>query len=437
MDQEALIAELERVKGDEELTAQVVGRLAEPGDAAAPGLVAALGAVSGQAMWGLRDALRLIGPAAFDAAVAARARAAKAPEWWELGHVLRGFDERCLPQYVAALSHPMKEIRHEVLGGLRNLGAAAAPAVVDVIPFLDARDSSTCYQAEKAIRAIGGQAGPLLREIRRRGPARLRRHALSALVIIGGESELDERDLRALERLVRLKAAHDIPDQLPDQRWVAVPGATYEGLFEAMGLHDRRPCTISMGLSAMEHDETYVEGPDGGKRPVYRVFVTPELDGWRLVYADTALWKMRWGVDELVRRVSAACGEAHYFLQDDLSDSTIWAVALDGEIRRSYARYGNPEWRGEPLDWETPLSGDPDGGAPNDDLDEDDLDFEDDYDDDSESNATRESSIDRVAGKLSTDPNAVGSHTALRGHGWLAVTEAGVGHGPFSGVLRI
>ncbi|MFJ4619939.1 hypothetical protein [Streptomyces sp. NPDC088812] len=421
MDQGALLAELEQAGRDKELTARIVRRLAEPGADAAPGLVAALGTASRQAMWGLRDALRLIGPPAFDAAVAARARAEKVPEWWELGHVLRGFDERCLPQYVTALSHPMKEIRQQALGGLENLGEAAAGAVAAVLPFLNDRDSFTRYKAERTIRAIGRQAGPELRGIRRTGPARLRRHALSALALIGGEAALDERDLRALERLVRVKSAQDTPRDLPEHRWLAVPGATYEGLFDAMGLHDRRPCTIAMGLSAMGDDTAVVTAPDGTRRTAYRVFVTPELDGWRLIYADTPLWEMHWDVNALLRRISAACGQAQFFFQDDHSDSMVWILALDGAVRRSYWRYGEPEWQGDPLDWEEPLSEDPDF----------------DPDDDHEPNATLASSVDAAARELSLDPTGVGQHTPLRGHGWLAITEEGVGHGPFTGVLRI
>ncbi|MFI6650451.1 HEAT repeat domain-containing protein [Streptomyces sp. NPDC050529] len=417
MDQDELIAELERAGQDKELTARVVRLLAEPGAAAAPGLVAALGTVSRQAMWGLRDALRLIGPAAFDAAVAARARAEKVPDWWELGHVLRGFDERCFPQYVVALSHPMKEIRQQALWGLQNLGESATAAVVDVIPFLDDADRYTRYQAEKAIRAIGRQAGPMLRGIRREGPAHLRGNALNALALIGGEAEIDERDRRALERLVRIKTTQDVPESLPEHRWLAVPGATYEGLFTAIGLHDRRPCTISMGLAAMEDDVALVAGSDGKKRPVYRVFVTPELDGWRLVYADTPLGEMHWDFDDLLHRISAACGQAQYFFQDDHSDSMVWALAVDGEVRRRYWRYEEPEWQGEPLAWEEPLGADPDF--------------------DPEPNATQASSVDCAARRLSLDPTGVGEHTAMRGHGWLAVTEEGVGHGPFTGALRI
>ncbi|MFI6967070.1 HEAT repeat domain-containing protein [Streptomyces sp. NPDC050255] len=421
MDQGELIAELELATRDKELTARVVRSLAEPGAAAAPGLVAALGRVSRQAMWGLRDALHLIGPAALDAAVAARARSEKVPDWWELGHVLRGFDERCLPQYVAALSHPMKEIRQQALWGLQNLGASAATAVMDVIPFLADADSYTRYQAEKTVRAIGRQAGPELRDIRREGPAHLRRHALNALALIGGEAEIGERDLHVLERLVRIKSAQDIPESLPEYRWLAVPGATYEGLFAAMGLHDRRPCTVAMGLAAMENDVALVADSEGAERAVYRVFVTPELDGWRLVYADTPLWEMHWDVDGLLDRISAACGQAQFFFQDDHSDSMVWSLAVDGEVRRSYWRYGEPEWRGEPLDWEEPLSADPDF----------------DPDDDQASNATQASSVDSAAGELSLDPTGVGEHTSMRGHGWLAITEEGVGHRPFTGALRI
>ncbi|WP_129842061.1 hypothetical protein [Streptomyces sp. RFCAC02] len=421
MDQDELIAELERAGHDKELRARAVRRLAEPGAAAVPGLLAALTTVDRYVMFGLQEALRLIGPAAFDATVAARARAEKVPDWWELGHVLRGFDERCLPQYVAALSHPMGEIRTQALGGLEKLGEAAAPAVADVLPFLDDPDSYTRYVAEKAVRAMGPRVCPELRAVRRNGPAKLRGHALTALATVAGEDGLDARDRLALERLVRIKLADDIPSSLPDHRWLAVRGAAYEGLFDVMGLHDRRPCTIAMGLSAMGHDIARVPGPDGTERVAYRVFVTPELDGWRLVYADTPLWEMHWDVDDLLRRLSAACGEAQFFFQDTHSDSMVWSVAVDGAVRRSYWRYGDPEWEGEPLDWEEPLSAGPA------------FDPEDDHD----PNATLATDAGYAAIALSLDPTGVCEGMPMSGHGWLAVTEKGVGHGPFTGALHI
>ncbi|MFI6951337.1 hypothetical protein [Streptomyces sp. NPDC050422] len=99
----------------------------------------------------------------------------------------------------------------------------------------------------------------------------------------------------------------------------------------------------------------------------------------------------------------------------------VWALAVDGEVRRRYWRYGEPEWQGEPLDWEEPLGADSDF----------------DPDDDHEPNATQASTVDSAALWLSLNPTGVGEHTPKRGHGWLAVTEEGVGHGPFTGALRI
>ncbi|WP_432102201.1 HEAT repeat domain-containing protein [Streptomyces sp. bgisy091] len=421
MDQAALVAELEEALKKRESTDGIVRRLAEPGAAAVPGLLSSLTEVSRGALWGLRDALHLIGPAAFDAAVAARARADKVPDWWELGHVLRGFDERCLTRYVEALSHPMKEIRQQALGGLEKLGEGAADTLPDIIPFLNDADSYTRYQAEKTVGAIGVEGAPVLRGIRRDGPGRLRRHALTALALVGGADQLDERDRRAVERLVRLKATRDTPVELPDHRWLAVPGATYERLFEVLDLYDRVPCTISMGLSAMLHDTAEITDPEGTRHSVFRVFVTPELDGWRLVYADTPLGEMAWDVDDLLGRLSAACGQAQLFWQDAHSDSMFWAVALDGVTRRRYWRYEDPEWEGDPMDWETPLSADPDH----------------DPEEDHEPGATLESDTNGAATALSLDPTMVGSGTVLRGHGWLATSMPGVGQAPFAGALRI
>ncbi|MEU2248307.1 hypothetical protein [Streptomyces sp. NPDC019224] len=417
MDQTALIAELEQAAKHSQPTAGIVRRLAEPGAAAAPGLVAALGTVTRSALGGLRDALRLIGPPAFDITVAARARADKVPDGWELDHVLRGFDERCIPQYRAALTHPMKEIRLQALGGLKNLGEAAAGTLTDVIPFLNDADSYTRYAAEQTLGAIGTGTGSVLRDIRRDGPAHLRRCALTALAIIGAADLLDERDRRALERLIRIKAAQDTPDSLPDHQWIAVPGATYEGLFDAMGLHDRIPCTLSMGLSAAENDAVDVTDPDGTRHTAYRVFVTPELDGWRLVYANTPLSPTVWNYADVLERLSAACGQAQFFSQDEHSDSMIWAVALDGVLRRRYRRNELPEWEGDPMEWETPLGDDP----------------EEEY----EPNATRECDTNAAAWSLSLVPEEVNADTTLRGHGWLAISRPDVGHTAFSGALRI
>lgn len=67
------------------------------------------------------------------------------------------------------------------------------------------------WQAEKDLRALGSEGASGLLEIRRNGPGTLRRHALHALAMIGAGDELNDRDRRALERLVRIKLLNDRP----------------------------------------------------------------------------------------------------------------------------------------------------------------------------------------------------------------------------------
>ncbi|MFG3257162.1 HEAT repeat domain-containing protein [Streptomyces sp. NPDC048172] len=416
MEQQELIAQLETVGHDKDRAAELVRRLAEPGAAAAPGLAAALGSVKRDTMWRLIEALRQIGPPAFDAVVARYTRAERPPDWSQLRFALHRFDERCLPQYTAALDHPWPEIRRHALIGLQNLGPRASSAVRAVLPLLAHKNSYMRYSAGQTLLKIGQDAAPELRAVRRDGPPALRRPALRALALVGGEAALEERDLRVLERLVRMKVADDVPSSLGAHRWLAVPGDAYERLFDIIGLHDRRPCTLAMGRSAMADDMAVVRDAEGKEQVVYRVFVTPELDGWRLVYADTPLGDMDWDIEELLDELSAACGEAQFFYEDGHSGTMVWAVSEDGVPRRAYWRHSDPEWQGEPLAWEEGV-----------DADAEDLDGQ----------PSDEDSVSRAAPELSLDPELVGDRTRMRGHGWLAVTSPDVGHGPFTGILEI
>ncbi|MFG2569096.1 hypothetical protein ACGFR6_27155 [Streptomyces sp. NPDC048567] len=214
------------------------------------------------------------------------------------------------------------------------------------------------------------------------------------------------------------RVADDTPDSLPDHQWIAVPGATYEGLFDALGLHHRIPCTLATGLAAAEHDSVDVTGPNGTRQTAYRVFVTPELDGWRLIYADSALTPTVWEFGATIERLSAACGQAQFFSQDEHSDSMIWAVAINGVLRRRYWRNETPEWTGEPMEWEEPLDDAP-------------------AEEDSPPHATAECDTNAAAWALSIVPEDVDADTTLRGHGWLAVTRPDVGHTAFPGALRV
>ncbi|MGW0396095.1 hypothetical protein ACWDYJ_35595 [Streptomyces sp. NPDC003042] len=86
---------------------------------------------------------------------------------------------------------------------------------------------------------------------------------------------------------------------------------------------------------------------------------------------------------------------------------------------RQYAAEGDPEWEGDPLPWET-LAVDEPG-------------FDPEYD---EANAGT-TGARSACGSLSVEPGEVGPDTEVRGHGWLALTAAGVSHGAFPGTLRI
>jgi hypothetical protein len=61
------------------------------------------------------------------------------------------------------------------------------------------------------LRDDGDPVVPALPAIRRRGPGAVRRGALLALVYLRGEAGLDTEDLAVLRRLIRVKAARDVP----------------------------------------------------------------------------------------------------------------------------------------------------------------------------------------------------------------------------------
>ncbi|TYC66615.1 hypothetical protein EH183_42280 [Streptomyces sp. CB01881] len=397
--------------------AGVVSRLAAAGEAAVPALLAARPEFEQSGRPEIAQALREIGPPALRAAVAASLGSDTPPDERELARLLGLFDARCVDELTLLLEHPSPAVRGAALTALRGLGPAARPALAAVLPLLgDRRKESS---ARRFLEAMDPSAVGELLAVRENGPGRLRRHALHALAHLGACDALPARDRAALERLVRIKLLDDrLPDETWDFHWVVVPGDTYEAAFEALGLHDRIPATLAMGLSGRVHDEAVVARADGTELAVQRVFVTPEIAGWRLFFGRSLV---NCPDDGSLERLAEACGRAHYHFRDGYEDSHHWALAERGRgVVRSFRTYREPAWTGEPLPWEEPQTEDP--------LWEPGM-----Y----EPNASLEWDAHAVAGRLTVDPEEIDEDTPMTGHGWFAVTAPGAGHGVFPGALSI
>ncbi|MER7000028.1 hypothetical protein [Streptomyces sp. NPDC000410] len=401
-------------------------RLAEQADTVVPTLLHGVAGVQRTAdLQPVMRALRHIGPRAFDGVLAAWRR--KEVTDWQAGRLLGVFDERCADQYAALAADPDYGKSGDGFQGLVRLRVDSEAGLRALVGCF-ARGRLIPYKASDYARLLHDSFRPRLRSLRRDPAAspRVRRGAMAALMAGGGADALDDRDRAALERLIRVKILDEIP-RLPSSTlsgwWMAVPGATYEGVFEALGLHDRRPVTTAAGVQAAESREIRVPGPDDAGRTVGRAFVTPELNGWRLVFGPFDLlvgdpWD---GMIETVERVSVHCGQAQFFFLDDAGGSDVWMVAENGRVIRQYAAESDPEWEGDPLPWET--------------LAVDDPHFDPEYDEALPNAGT--TGARSACGYLSVDPDNVGPDTQVRGHGWLALTAPGVGHGAFPGTLRI
>ncbi|MGW5425106.1 hypothetical protein [Streptomyces sp. NPDC003943] len=422
---ESLVEDLE---SDDALRAEAAAtRLVEQADTVVPALLRDLASVQRTVdLQPVMRVLRLIGPPAFDMLLAAWSR--KEVTNWQVGRLLGAFDDRCADQYAALAATPDHGRSGDGFQGLLRLRSDSETGLRALVETY-ARGRLVPYKAADYARLLHDSFRLRLRSLRRDPEAspRTRRGAMAALVAGGGADALDERDRAAIERLIRVKIPHEVP-RLPSSTlsgwWMAVPGATYEGVFEALDLHDRRPVTIAAGVEASESREIQVPGQDGTDRTVGRVFVTPEVDGWRLVFGpfDLLVGDDPWdGMIETVERISAHCGQAQLFFLDDAGGSDVWMVAVDGQVVRRYAAESDPEWEGDPLPWET--------------LAVDDPDFDPEYDEAPPNAGT--TGARSACAYLSVDPGEVGPDNEVRGHGWLALTAPDVGHGAFPGTLRI
>ncbi|MGG2461018.1 hypothetical protein ACO0M4_14555 [Streptomyces sp. RGM 3693] len=326
---------------------------------------------------------------------------------------------------IAALVRRLAAESREDRAAARDaLTALGAPVVKHLLPLLRNEETPGNTAAESCLESLGHAAIAPLREVRAQGPGSLRKAALRMLAVLGGGDALSEADRAAVERLVRIKLPDEQPGDLPTGRWVALPKAEVADIVRALDLHDVRPVTTAMGISAAVENENSLDYPGeaGSARTAYRVFITPEFDGWRLLYGTEYLNDHWWNV---VSRLSRHCGEAHFYAVDDYDGAWVWWISENGQDRRGYRTYGDPEWVGEPMEFERDL-------MPDEDADED----ADEYDDAAEEYAEGVRDPEEVASLISVQPTVVEVLDKV-GHGWLAVTDPEVGHGRFRGALHI
>ncbi|MGA3490412.1 hypothetical protein ACK8GG_20660 [Micromonosporaceae bacterium DT55] len=192
----------------------------------------------------------------------------------------------------------------------------------------------------------GMELVPRLRQIRREGPGRLRAAALEVLVAIGGEAVLDEADMAAAERLIRVKAPSETPIGIDAcvTFWICVRGGDQQGVMSSLGLTALRPATFALGESVVVGD---AHGDESGL-----VFVTPELNGWTAVvglWCDPFVDERREEIRALVEELSERYDEAHAYYFSSQGDGSAWLIARNGRTVRRYIEWSAAMALGEPL----------------------------------------------------------------------------------------
>lgn len=370
---------------------------------------------------------------------------------WTLG----GLDVDDPGIYEPLLNHPHPAVRSGALYAIQARAEAAGPLIERLAPSLGDPDSGVRERAVRAFQAIGAATVPHLQQVRRRpatGP-RIRAGALEALASIAGPDGLDARDRHAWRRLTRIHLSAEVPDGFHlCGSWYAVPTADQGVVLDAFALGSPEPVTLRTGAAAWNHDHhAWNTAPHAS---CARVFVSPELDGWTLVFGDASedTHTMRDAdgrseARELVVRnrcadLAGRFGSAHWYGMSCGDGWTAWCIAEAGEVVRYYdvedaGRYGDdaprhPAEAGLLLPHEPRL---PDGA------------LADMTHADPETLIARYRQLkeqlqipdtcyaDTLAARLSVDPAALDAGTRVRGHGVLALTTCGQEHGHPAGAL--
>jgi hypothetical protein len=349
-----------------------------------------------------------------------------------------------LSAFVPGLRHPSPKVRDNTAYVLQLNGAAALPYVPDLIALLDDPDADVRRRIVWALQEIGPDVIPSLRDVRRSGSSgRLRRPALEALAAVGGPSALDDRDRALIRRLIRVKLAADTPEPMHlCGTWYAVPSGDRPAVLDAFGLSDPEVVTMRLGASVWNHDH---HAWTGEHRACRRVYVSPRLDGWTLVFGDPFDFHDEevdpGAIQSHCRELSHRFGAAHWYGASCGDGWTAWCVAEKGEIVRYYDveepddQIGShPAEDGYVLPHIDAFPDDAFDGVDYNDSDafqarylqvKKDLGIPDD------AHATT------FAAGASVDPAALGPETRVQGHGVVALTPCGRERGHPRGALEI
>ncbi|WP_433473776.1 HEAT repeat domain-containing protein [Spirillospora sp. CA-142024] len=387
--------------------------------------------------------LRRIGRPALDPLIEAMATAPTPEVARRCGWAHSGLEIDDLSTFVPGLSHPSPKVRDNTAYVLQLKGTAALPYVPGLIALLDDPDADVRRRVIWALQEIGPDVVPLLHDVRRSGAGRLRRPALEALAAIGGPSALEDRDRALVRRLIRVKLATETPESMHlCGTWYAVPTGDQPAVMDAFGLSDPETVTMRLGASAWNHDH---HAWSGEHRSCRRVYVTPRLDGWTLVFGEP----FDSHDDELdpaavqghCRELSRRFGAAHWYGASCGDSWTAWCVAEKGEIARYYDIEDPDDQIGSHAaedDHVLPhIDAFPDGAFDGVDYNDSDaflaryLQVKKDLGIPDNAHATT------VAARASVDPAALGPATDVQGHGVLALTPCGREHGHPRGALDI
>ncbi|MFI9504122.1 hypothetical protein [Nocardia sp. NPDC052566] len=242
-----------------------------------------------------------------------------------------------------------------------------------VVTLLGSSRDEIRQDAMESLLVFGLGAVDTLRSIPR-AHRKVRGGALTMLAEFGWHL-LPPRDLRTLERLIRVKQRAEVPEPLDfacfSGSWYALPTTDQHAVLDALDLCDPVPATLRMGFAPLRFtpwqrrhpmrmyldtwarlhgfDDWNAEATVRAYNQDYyhQVFVTPALDGWTLVFhkdkalpaaLDTPPEQRRLDMYLRMAELSLRFGTAQWFEQ--LPDSyapeaswSQWCLAQDGDIR--------------------------------------------------------------------------------------------------------